>query len=262
MQKLLGRIKAITPISHSMGTEGITSPLRRENFIIDNKVVQVPVISGNAIRGVLRRHGAKVLLELLGVEPSELPPMAYHLLHDGGIIEEAVHIEPDVEFLRQVRKYIPLVSLFGGCVRQTPLSGKLIVNPAIPITQETERYTGVKTTVRLADIVHEVAFTRRDDREMRRLSSPVQMLYLVECFAAGTEFIHSFILKTNDPIELGSFHAALRSFNECPFLGGRSAAGLGQIEWTYKPDDSLIAKFTKFVKQNAQTILDTLHALG
>lgn len=262
MPKLNGRIKAITPISHSIGTEGITSSLRRENFIINGKVIQVPVISGNAIRGVLRRHGARAMLELLSITPAELPPLAYHLLHDGGIIEEAVHIEPNVEFLQQVRKYLPLVSLFGGCVRQTPLSGKLIVNPAVPIVKETEPYTNVKASVRLADIVEEIPFSRRDDREVQRMSSPIQMLYFVECFVAGTEFVHSFVLKTENPLELGAFHAALQRFNEYPFLGGRSAAGLGQIEWTYKPEPKLIDEFVKFTQQNAQAILDILHSLG
>jgi len=262
MVKMTGRIKALSPLAHSGGSEGISTLLRRETFIIDGKPVRIPVISGNAIRGVLRRVIAKALLELLECDPSQLPPLAYHLLHDGGIIQEAVHVEPDIDFLRQVRKLLPNISLFGGCVRQTPLSGQLIVNPAVPICKETQAYTGVKSDIPLSELIGEILFTRRDDREGERLSNPVQMRYYVECFNAGTEFVHSFIVKTDDLIQVGALHLAIHRFNECPYLGARSAAGLGRVEWTYRADAKAISTFEKFVKQHKKEILDILFSLG
>lgn len=262
MLKLEGRIVAVTPIVHSGGNEGISTLLRREVFIIDGKPIRVPVISGNAIRGVLRRIVAKAMLELLECDPTQLPPLAYHLLHDGGIIQEAVHVEPDVDFLRQVRALLPNISLFGGCVRQTPLSGRLIVSPAVPICKETQPYTGIDSVLSLSDIVGEIMFTRRDDREGEKLPDAVQMRYFVECFNAGTEFVHSFIVKSNVPQEIGALHLAIQRFTECPYLGARSAVGLGKVSWTYKADAKLVTAFEKFVKQHKTEILNILHSLG
>jgi len=261
MRSVEGRLKAVTPIAHSAGSDGISSSLRREPFIIGERVVQIPIISGNAIRGVLRRQGARFLLAQLLLEPNDLPPLAYHLLVDGGIIQEAVHIAPDPDFFRQVRSLLPHIDLFGGCVRQTPISGKLIVHPAIPICKETEPVTGVKSKVRLEDLITEVMFTRRDDREVASVGT-VQMRYLVECFAPGTEFVHSFIIKDDSPLLWGAFNAALSGWKGMPYIGGRSSAGLGRVEMTYEVDEKAVDDYEKFIRSHEKEIKDILFALG
>ncbi|MDE0013599.1 MAG: hypothetical protein OXU36_20825 [Candidatus Poribacteria bacterium] len=61
-------------------------------------------------------------------------------------------------------------------------------------------------------------------------SSPQQMIYYVECIPAGTWLLQQVYSKFPlDQLELGCLFDGLNAFLRQPILGGRSAAGYGQV---------------------------------
>jgi hypothetical protein len=53
-----GVVTALTSISHIGDSHGVNAKLRREKFVQpDGTVEEIPVISGNSLRGILRDRG-------------------------------------------------------------------------------------------------------------------------------------------------------------------------------------------------------------
>ena len=64
-----GTVTARTSISHGGETRGLISMLRREAIIQpDGTTAMVPIISGNSLRGRLRRTGEELLRDVLHYE--------------------------------------------------------------------------------------------------------------------------------------------------------------------------------------------------
>jgi CRISPR type IV-associated protein Csf2 len=60
-------------------------------------------------------------------------------------------------------------------------------------------------------------------------AGPQQMMYYVESFAAGTRFYWRVLLTDATDVEFEAFLCCLAEFSKAPYLGGRSAAGLGHV---------------------------------
>ena len=77
-----------SPLVHTETTLGVDAKLRRLDYLIDGDRVAVPVLSGNSIRGMIRRAAARTLIDLCGIEPRSLSVTAFDLLHSGGGIDK------------------------------------------------------------------------------------------------------------------------------------------------------------------------------
>ena len=183
-----GVMTAQTSISHIGETFGINARLRREKIVqVNGQVEEVPVISGNAIRGILRDLGMLHMLRMLGYgvneqtgEVSGLSLAAFYFLFSGGsLTKNGGNAGLDVDEARRWRSLIPLAALFGGAMGNQIMPGKLKCGKAIPICKETahlipERYvTGAEQSI--WDMCQEEAYTRRDDEKnenLRALISP------------------------------------------------------------------------------------------
>jgi len=184
---LEGIITALTSISHIGETLGTQAMLRREKILLpDGTVEEIPIISGNSLRGILRDRGMLHMLQVLGygvnketgeVQGISLP--AFHFLFSGGVLESSLRRGIDLDEAERWRRLIPLVSLFGGAVGNQILPGKLLVGKAIPICQETAHilppryFTGNVPSI--WDLLQEEAYTRRDDGKntaLRALIAP------------------------------------------------------------------------------------------
>lgn len=193
-----GVMTAQTSISHIGNAYGVNARLRREKVIQpDGSVEEVPVISGNSIRGILRDRGMLHMLRTLGYGVDEttgqvqgLSLAAFYFLFSGGALTKDAGRGIDVDEARRWRNAIPLVALFGGAMGNQIMPGKVKVGKAIPICQETihlipERFvTGKEQSV--WDMCQEEAYTRRDDEKnehLRQLISP-EVRMLLEAGAA------------------------------------------------------------------------------
>lgn len=263
--ELAGTITALSSIIHSGGQSlGITTKLRREKFVqLDGTVEEVPVLSGNGIRGRLRDLGMAHFCRALGygvddetgrVQGLTLP--AFYFLFSGGALTASDGGKAlDLAYARTLRELIPLVGVFGGAVGNQILPGKLIVDKAYPICAEMshllpEAYRSPEP-MSVFGFLQEEMYTRKDDEKNERLrgllsgetqhlltgvssqalteAGPQQMMYYVESFAAGTRFYWRVLLTDTTDVEFEAFLTCLAEFAKVPYLGGRSAAGLGHV---------------------------------
>lgn len=173
-----GVMTALSSISHGGGQSiGINAKLRREKFVqTDGTVEEVPVLSGNGLRGMLRDIGMFHMCRVLGYgEPGEdgrpvgLPLPAYYFLFSGGSLTSVGGRGLDIDKARELREHIPLVGLFGGAMGNQIMPGKLIVDKAIPICRETAHllpaeYAGEGMTS-IWEYLQEEMYTRKDDEK-------------------------------------------------------------------------------------------------
>lgn len=193
-----GVMTAVTSVSHIGETRGTNAMLRREKIVQpDGTVEDVPVISGNAIRGILRDRGMLHMLKCLGYGVNEetgevngLSLAAFYFLFSGGALTKQGNAGIDVDEARKWRGLIPLVALFGGAMGNQIMPGKLKCGKAVPICTETahlipERFvTGNEVSV--WDMCQQEAYTRRDDEKnenLRALIAP-EVRGLLEASAA------------------------------------------------------------------------------
>lgn len=194
-----GQMTALTSISHIGDTMGINAMLRREKIVQpDGTVEEVPVISGNAIRGILRDRGMLHMLKILGYGVDEqsgevkgLSLAAFYFLFSGGALTKAGgNAGLDVDEARRWRDLIPLVALFGGAMGNQIMPGKAKIGKAIPICRETahlipERFV-MSDEQSIWEMCQQEAYTRRDDEKnenLRQLISP-EVRFLLEASAA------------------------------------------------------------------------------
>jgi len=189
MQTLVfeGTMTALTSISHIGDSHGVNSKLRREKVIQpDGSVEEVPIISGNSLRGILRDRGMLHMLKQLGYgvndesgEVKGLSLAAFYFLFSGGALTKSTERGLDVDEARKWRELIPLVAVFGGAMGNQIMPGKLKCGKAIPICTETahiipERFLDNKVES-VWELCQEEAYTRRDDEKnenLRQLIAP------------------------------------------------------------------------------------------
>jgi len=178
---------ALTSVSHIGDTFGVNAKLRREKFAQpDGTVEEVPVVSGNSLRGILRDRGMLHMLKALGYGVNEetgavrgLPLAAFHFLFSGGALTSTGRAGLDIDEARRWRSLIPLVSVFGGAMGNQIMPGKVTVGKAIPICTETAHLIPPRfvtgTLQSIWELCQEEAYTRRDDEKsetLRQLIAP------------------------------------------------------------------------------------------
>lgn len=189
-----GKLTLLTSLSHIGETFGINARLRREKIVQpDGTIEDVPIISGNSIRGILRDRGMLHMLKSLGYgidtttgEVKGIPLSAFYLLFSGGTLKSGKSDGGiDIDKAREWRNLIPLLSVFGGAVLGQIMPGKLRCGKAIPICHETAHLIPNRflqpyvpedlrgkgsispndVNLSIWDVVQEEAYTRRDDEK-------------------------------------------------------------------------------------------------
>ena len=193
-----GVMTALTSVSHIGETHGINAKLRREKVVQpDGSVEEVPIISGNGLRGILRDRGMLHMLRCLGYgvndesgEVQGLSQAAFYFLFSGGALESRGSRGLDIDEARRWRDMIPLVAIFGGAMGNQIMPGKAKIGKAIPICRETahlipERFVNSEKPQSIWDMCQEEPYTRRDDEkneQLRKLIAP-QVRALLEAKA-------------------------------------------------------------------------------
>jgi CRISPR type IV-associated protein Csf2 len=182
-----GVMTCLTSVSHIGDSHGVNSKLRREKVVTREGVEEIPVISGNSLRGILRDRGMLHMLKMLGYgvneatgEVSGLSLPAFYFLFSGGALTKIAGRGLDIDEARKWRELIPLVALFGGAMGNQIMPGKCKIGKAIPICEETahllpERFGNGNQAMSIWEMVQEEAYTRRDDEKnenLRRLIAP------------------------------------------------------------------------------------------
>lgn len=264
--RIEGVATALSSISHMDQRTGTISLFRRQKIIgPDGTVNNVPVIKGNAFRGILRRRCAEVFTAALG--RPKLPPPIFDLLFSGGALAKAGagHVLSARQLVR-VRELIPMVSLFGGSGAGRIIEGKLTVLDLTPICAETEHLlpsgaAGDSSPPPARDLLQIEEFTRRDDAKNPALAGLIddpamlpapdpshgellpadepgpaglerimQMRYGTETLAAGTRLHWGIQIRHATRVEIALLAAGLDAWiTDGGHIGGRSATGHGRL---------------------------------
>lgn len=229
----------------------------------DGRIVRLPVISGNAIRGVLRRKLMEDMLERIDYGP--MSPKLHHALYTGGILESTGDVSGalDLPARRTLAETLPPVALLGTAVLNDMVPGQLAVDFARPLCRETAPFLAMagyddprlRTNVRA---FRDFTFTtRRDDL---RDGDSHQMIVTFEYFAAGTQFAHAFRLKHPTAILEACVGAMLELWAADPAIGGKAAGGFGQLHLDYPdaPDPTLYYDYLESSGDVIKGVLDDL----
>lgn len=281
MKKLNGHLEGIytllAPMSHIGESHGIDSYLATEDIIgADGKPVEIFIYSGNAIRGMLRDCGAKYFLDKISMEETmQVTLPMFYFLFAGGTIGGDQKI--DIDQARNIRKNIPVASIFGGGVGNQILAGKLCCNDAYPVSHETMhivpgRYYPEGEMLSWRQMTTERSYTRMDDakderkrpyiaQEVKALEGlfeekkpkkekdeqAVQMRYTVEVMQVGTKLYHRLDVRDLSEIEMGALVSSIYEWTKSPYLGGKSNIGMGRatVDYVWKPFEEAELPFLK-----------------
>ncbi|RLC84105.1 MAG: hypothetical protein DRJ03_15200 [Chloroflexi bacterium] len=267
-----GIVTALTPIFHG-GDEktGSTPVLRTITVYVDGLgEVPIPYLSGNGIRGKLRRLLMRDFLDHVDYDITNAK--LYHSLFSGGVLEttEATTGVIDLELRKRVRDLIIPVALFGCAMGNQLIQGILIVEHMMPLCAEYKAYLPPKcqkdprASQPIRTFTDQSFITRRDDLRAERKDDEqaVQMKVDYECFVPGTKFYHRFVLQLPDELQKSCFGRMLDLFELMPYVGGRSASGDGKVMLAYepKPDAGLYLDFLKEKKADIQSLLKELES--
>ncbi|MGX7697720.1 RAMP superfamily CRISPR-associated protein [Gordonia polyisoprenivorans] len=245
-------ITARTSIVHrddTRNSSSIQSLFRREKVLTPTgEVTMVPIISGNAWRGILRRTGETLLAEVLDYQ-GQLTPAAAHLLRNGGFLRKSTReMTPEQE--RELKTLVPLIGLFGGAANARVMSGKLVVSKVVPVTTDTlhlipgrpsegqvpesvHTVLGQESTSHSNDLSDTGPTTEDDSGSPKEGFSPIRLD--TETLIAGTRLSGQIRLAHATPTEYGLLTDILEHFATHGHLGGRTAAGHGRITATLTP---------------------------
>jgi len=275
--RIPGRLTALSPIYHG-GNEktGNVVLLNRLRFIVGGKPVDVPVISGNQIRGRLRRLLARDFLQLAGYEldlGQKRHQKLYHTLFAGGVLTEVEEEESgvvDLNLKMRLVRYVVPIRLFGASYGNQMVEGRVLVGFALPICRELVDFTGVDSDVSFYQLITRAFQTRRDELRVGggegEEDEAVQMIVEYEVFAPGAQFFHELVLETEEgglALDLSALYRAVGLWQEEPYIGGKSSAGFGRLKIEYQwPSGASDQAYLEHVEKNRDEIHKALDELA
>lgn len=189
----------------------------------------VPVVSGNSLRGILRRVGMRDYLER--IELKRLNPEAYHQLFTGGVINKSTEWN-DVGRRRAFIDVNPLIGVLGAAIGNQTIQGKLKMGGARLRCRENG--TGELSWREMMDVTFQ---TRMDSSKLENEleldgidSETHQMIYHHEVMVRGVKLDARLHLTNPTHMQEAAMFGALAAFLEAPFIGGNSARGFGLVE--------------------------------
>jgi hypothetical protein len=235
-------MKLLSPLAH-FGDErmGTMQVMRTMKFNVDGEFLDVPVYSGNAMRGILRRLAMRDYLEKIDVLEEGITTKLYYMLFSGGALTSGSRYE-EVGDKRKMREMCPPLALFGTAIGDQIPEGKMKVGQFLPVCMETKDYTGIESDLSFYDMLDDVFYTRKDDLKSKEFNlsddakhdNPVQMKYEMQCLSAGTELVGSIVIENDNEVDKACLTATLEKLKETPYIGGKSATGHGYVDIEYE----------------------------
>lgn len=266
-----GQLTALSSIAHGGEHKGTVTTMRRERILREGTPIYVPILSGNGIRGRLRRVAEELYRETMGYE-GQLDPNVAHVLRSGGSLVKRAGSKPLTGTrLRTARELVPPLAIFGGVVGRS-IEGALQVGKAVPHLEETEHLTGhpgpsMFSTLQLETYTRApragapslealgptdtttMPMTPDGDVDRDALLSMTkaearddldgQMVFRLETLPAGTTLSTWLRLAHVTPMHLSFFVDVLASFSTHARVGGRAALGHGLVDVDLTPDTDL-----------------------
>lgn len=276
---------------HGNPKSAFAMPERTIQFWHRGRFREVFAVSGNAWRGIARRLTARYTLDVLGIDEAKLDLGVVQALFAGGVLAGNLSRRPARRgFVADLRRTVPLLDVFGGCINGFTLPGCLRVGFVVPLTRETlEVFYGAEWQAWLreeagapeelpgTDEIQAVRYlytrcghaeyeTPAVDSGGRKSKDSLQQLYAIRVVPAGLRFGHWVGLVA--PAGEGSvlcFEAAVALMLKAGMIGGKGAAGHGLFRGVYRrPDgtaldpDGCLAAYRSWLEANKEKVSDML----
>lgn len=191
----------------------------------------VPFVSGNSIRGNLRRKVMYDFCKRVGI--TKLDKDKYHQLFTGGNISDSTAYE-DIARREAYIAMCPMMGLLGSAIGNMTIEGELRVGGAR--LKCLEHGSGERSYWELLDSTFgtrldssktetEIKIEKQGDKKEVN-----QMKYEYEVFCVGAEFEHLFVMTSDSELLTSAFWHMMHLFKEDPFICGNSARDAGQID--------------------------------
>lgn len=228
-----GTATALSSVAHGAETRGLVTMLRREQIIgPDGEITSIPLVSGNGLRGRLRRVGEELTRQALGYE-NQLTIAAAAALRSGGALVKTTGEPISGQALAQLRKLVPMIGVFGAAGAGRLIDGCLQVGKLIPIATETidliSGANAAKARLSVEDLTEIETYARIGEAHETSDGSPMQ--FRIETFRAGTVFDVWLNLTHPTPAEASFFADVLASYCENASVAGRSSIGHGRLRF-------------------------------
>lgn len=239
-------IHTLSPLSHGafdVVDAGNASMLRKEPVVSLPGAPLVPCISGNSLRGQMRRVVMRDLLGRAALGPhSGMKPKSWDMLY--GALANGGHLtgsekSPSPEEIRRVREALPPLSLFGSALYRWLLQGRMRVSWLWPRCTETVAGGLVSDSgpvVDAGDLITEVGMVRHIEREHQspEVTGVTPMPVTIEAIATGT-VLETGIRFSSSATEVERAVAAW-ALDQIDVLGGKSAGGMGHVRIEHTGD--------------------------
>lgn len=265
-------IRALSPITHGGDEKAGNTSLVRRQRILDKagSIHEVPVLSGNSLRGQLRRIAARDLAERCGVV--RMPASLFHLLFSGGSIHKGeVKHAHDAAMASDVRRLLPQLAVFGAAYKAHILHGNLRCRFFLPVCAETQDITGVDGPP-VAPMTEFQFFTRRgqvdQDLVTERAEDEVDtsMIFEAEAITAGTRMVGGVELDRGLEVDASMLGMTLWKWAAKGTVGGNAAKGCGRVEVTFgealPPEDAYVAHMAENRKEQRAWLREHGATLG
>lgn len=253
--KLIGTCKinilseALSPITHMMGVSGNESIINREKVLYNGSIVDVPVLSGNALRHkMIRETGSLYIVDQCGLRGRLTIDQANFMFTGGSLTESSTN--DNIPIIAEMQKVSPLYRLLGGSLKNQIIGGSLFVSRGVLICQENKNIVSeLCSDYELPDsdllsaqhFVDKYQYTRGDASNQSGSSEIISdlecqdkknlMIYSGEALVPGSMFYHDITLYNVSPLEVG---AALHSLhlwqNSGGLVGGSTRVGHGRLK--------------------------------
>jgi len=131
-------LEARQPIAHAQENFGNVSVIMRQKVRqSDGRWAAVPIVTGDTMRHGLREAGTYCLLECADMLNDGLTEQALRLLFAGGMVTGSSGSTIKLDEFRELERIIPPLGLLGGCVQNRIVPGRLQVDPALLVCEET-----------------------------------------------------------------------------------------------------------------------------
>lgn len=228
-----GIATAASSISHGGETRGLVTMLRREAIVRDTGPITIPLISGNAFRGRLRRVAETLTASALTYHGRLTIPAAAALRSGGSLVK--TNREPiSGSTLARLRSLVPLLGVFGAAGAGRIIDGCLQVGKLLPISSETTHITGHHSDQLITDLTQIETYSRVDDAYSHDATpsdtnDATQRQFRIETFRAGSRFDLWLNLTNPTNKEASFFTEVLDGYTSNATIAGRSAIGHGRL---------------------------------
>lgn len=264
-------LEAQQPIAHheeSFGNAAVS--MRRKIRLPDGEFCRVPIITADTMRHGMREASSYALLDAAGLlgSPSLTEP-ALRLLFSGGMISGASGGAVKMGDYRELVDLVPTLGLFGGCAQNRSIPGRIMVDDAMLICEETQHLVpewvfddvdkeldshrshveevqrvrmdptldpGKRTLLTAGDregvelrLARSENASALDDAKGKDQHKSSMLPRRFETVVAGSLFAWSLTATTYTPLEEDTLMVAVSAFLHHAVVGGKKGTGHGRI---------------------------------